>query len=309
MVRRIVLILISALCGLGLSPAQSTTPGATTENAQPTAVPLASNAVVAALAPRITAPFVAKPPAYARWTVRTEWAEAATNTPGADERPTAPFGPKTIEYIKGPNVGRQITTWSRGGQTVIWFYGQIMMEKFPVDAPIMVKELPPEGRRQEGVVGEFTVERFFNKYPGFEWLKPEFYVGEEQKNGFLCHHFKEAVPSAQVRVKLTPDEVAHYDEMDRLAEEEAAPEGGKKKARKANRPSKNVIEHNVMGYDREAWVMVDGRWPIALREGNVLRIYQHQEPPVPGAFPRMGPEFETLLAEYCQTWNLPPAKY
>lgn len=307
-------MVLGVLCGSGAVRAQA--PAAAPAAPQVPAKVAATggtNEVTAAQALRITGPLVAKPPPYARWTVRMAWAETEGKAGGSGASNkkglAAPVGPRMIEYVKGPNVGRQTTTWSNGGQTIIWFYDRIMMEKFPVDAPILLKELPPAGRREEGVIGDFSTDRFIDKYIGFEWLKPEFFVGEENKNGLLCLHFKESVPEAKIEVKLSADDVAHYDEMDRVAAEDAKAAGQKGPPKRMPRTAPDRLEVRHIGFDREAWVTVEGRWPVALQEGSVVTLYQHQEPPTQGTFPRMAPEFETVLVEYCQAWNLPAPKY
>lgn len=302
MMRRTPLFLFSTAClclyGIGYASAQEAAPATT-----------ATNSAVVSQVPRLIGPPVAKPPPYARWIVRREWGKKLDQ--GADNpfALAAPPGPKSIEYLKGPNVARKIIHWSKGGETVLWYYDRIVMEKFAKSGSILVKAVPFVGENEDAneAVGDVSTERFFNKYPGFEWVRAEHFVGEEERNGMLCLHFKDAVAGAQIDVKLTEEEAAYFDEMDRMVEEEA--KAGGKKGRKTARKSRDRLDIRVEGFDREAWVTAEGRWPVALRDGSVLMTFQHQEPPVPGAFPRMGPEFETLLAEFCQTWNLPPPKY
>lgn len=309
MIARSFCLLSVAALVLG-SPAQGQAPPAAPAPAPASPAPAATagtNAVAVPQLPKITGPLVARPPQYARWIVRVEWAEAKPDPAVAKNRPASPMGPKLSEYMKGPNVGRQVTTWSDGGQTTIWFYDRIMMEKLPIDTPICLKELPRTGD-VDAAVGDSSTDRFLDRYSDFDWLRPEFFVGEEEKNGLRCLHFKEVVPSAEFEVNLSADDVAHYDELDRIATEEALA-AGNKKPRLTPRSAKNKLSMKRMGYEREAWVTVEGRWPVATRLGPVMNVYQHLEPPVPGAFPRMPPEFHTLLVEYCQAWNLPPPKY
>lgn len=256
--------------------------------------------------PMITGPLIARPPQYARWIVRSEWAEAKLDPAAAKSRPASPRGPKLTEYMKGPNVGRQITTWSTGQQSTIWYYNRIMMEKLPTTEPILLKEIPGP---DEELVGGAIPANMLQSYSDFDWLRPEFFAGEEEKNGLRCLHFKEVVPTVEFEVKLSAEDVDHYNEMDRLAIEAAAAAGENKKPKLVPRSAPDRLIQKRIGYEREAWVTVEGRWPVATRLGQVMYVYQHLEPPVAGAFPRMPPEFHNMLVEYCQAWNLPAPKY
>lgn len=271
--------------------------------------PPSTNAVITAQVPKLTGALVAKPPQYARWVVRYERVATTETASQESKTPPPPVNPKMIEYIKGPNVGRSVTTWMNGGQTVIWYYENVIMEKFPVEAPICIKELPPDGADNPNEEGYIGIERILKRYPGFSWLRHEHFVGEEMRNNLLCLHFVQKEAPRRTRVRVSAQDAADMEEAEKIAEEEAGKAGEKAPPRRRVNRERREVEIEYEPVDREAWVTVDGRWPVAVRDRDILRTFQHLEAPVPGAFPRMGAEFEALLADYCREWNLPPPKY
>lgn len=293
------------LFGQAAAPGEAGGTPAAQQVPAPAAVP-GGNASAVIQMPVLTGPLVAKPPEYARWVIRFELIPQDAGTDG--KTAPVPMNPRTMEYMKGGKVGRSITTWKGGQQSIVWFYDRVVMEKYPVEAPIRIAEIPEEAGdpNAEGYVEQ---ERFLKHYPGFEWLRRQHYVGQELKNGQMCLHFLQKVPTRRSRMKLTREEIADFDEREKEMAAEAQKAGGKEATVPTQRVARDEVEVTEGEITREAWVTVEGRWPIAIREGDILKTFQHLEPPVPGALPRMGPEFEALLADYCREWNLPPPKY
>lgn len=252
-----------------------------------------------AVAGRILGAPVAPPPAYARFHITFSWAD-----PKAFEKerggPPPPLIVRSIDYLKGPRVGRMISTYKDGGTKTMWWYNRITLEKYASGTDIILTDAPTEGR--EGMAADDTdlIEIWLTKYPGFEWVRPEHYAGEEMRNGFPCLHFVKAKKAVRRRFRYNA-------EIDDEGREIPAPPGVITNAAGQVISDMGEIESQVPG--SEAWVTVEGRWPVQARHGDVLWTYKHMEPPTAQSFPRMEPAFEQELVSYCKAWGLPVPKY
>ncbi len=253
--------------------------------------------------PKFVGPPVAEPPEYTHFLIRYEPVvlKAAKGEKGP---PPRYLFVKSLEYLKGPKVGRLITTHGRGTSKLMWWYGDIAMERFSDSPYILFTGVPrPAGKRR--TTGDYAMDAvWLTKYPGFEWVRPEHFVGEEVRNGLPCYRF--AMGGRTVRTRLQSDADAVGEGSGVAVARQVA----------AGMPTNGAVQAVVEELEvteeipsNEAWVTVDGRWPVAFREGDVMGIYQHMEAPRPGAFPRMDPAMEKDLTEYLRSWGLPDPKY
>lgn len=246
---------------------------------------------------------MAPPPPYARFLMRFEWADPKFAKP-EEGQPPPRLAVRSIEYLKGPKVGRSVVTYSTGESKTMWWYNRIMLEKFSGVPDILLTDAPVMGRGGAAADDYDMNSVWLMKYPGFEWVKAEHFAGQEMKNGMMCIHYVKAAETRRHRYRMD----AQYDEDGR--EIRKAPNAVAAVMTNAlGQVMPTEIEQVSEIPVNEAWVTVEGRWPVAVRIGKVIRIYQHLEPPTAKAFPRMDIDIEKELVAYCKAWGLPEPKY
>ncbi|MCC6356390.1 MAG: hypothetical protein IT577_21085 [Verrucomicrobiae bacterium] len=262
-----------------------------------------TNAVAAPQAGRMVGPPVAAPPPYARFLVRFEWADPKAMKP-EEGKPPLQLGVRSIEYLKGPRVGRSIITYDNGDTKLTWWYNRIMLERYSGVPDILLTDAPTGGRDGRAADDFDMNSVWLTKYPGFEWVRADHYVGQELKNGAMCLHYVKSPERHRRRFRLN----AEYD-----AEGREIPRAPGAVAGVITNAAGQVVPDEVDLTSElpknEAWVTLEGRWPVAVRLGDVLRTYQHLEPPTAQSFPRMDAEMEKNLVAYCKAGGLPEPKY
>jgi hypothetical protein len=206
-----------------------------------TALPLAAACLLPAEAAAQTGPPPAlkPPPERAAWTVRYKTEKekekpkpaAATDDVMVDISSAAPEIRK-VEYATNGKVGRRVT----------YFSDRTTITAFVLDS-IGVHENPADPK--DIVISDFSSPwmaggDFLRRYPGLEWVKPQFYRGVVKLDEIPCHHFVEG--EAPPASPSGADDVMPVDPS-------ALSVGG-----------------------REAWITGDGR-PLAAKNGNVTTTF------------------------------------
>lgn len=262
-----------------------------------------TNAVALPQVGRLVGPPVAPPPAYARFLVKFEWADPKI-AKGEEGRPPPRLVVRSIEYLKGPRVGRSITSYDDGGAKTMWWYNRIMLEKHSSYPDVLLTDAPTLGRGG-GPSDDYDMNAvWLTKYPGFEWVKPEHFAGQEMRNGLMCLHYVKASQAYRQRIRLN----AEYNEEGRPIPRPPGAVSGVF-TNSAGQVVPDEIDLSGELPKNEAWVTLEGRWPVAVRMNKVLWTYQHLEPPTAQSFPRMDAGIEKELVAYCRAWGLPEPKY
>jgi hypothetical protein len=206
-----------------------------------TALPLAAACLLPAEAAAQTGPPPAlkPPPERGAWTVRYKTEKekekpkpaAATDDVMVDVSAAAPEIRK-VEYVTNGKVARRVTYYSDRTTITAFILDSLGVEENPANP----KQL---------VIGDFNSPwmaggDFLRRYPGLEWVKPQFYRGVVKLDEIPCHHFVEG--EARPAPPSDADDVMPVD------------------------PS----EMRLGG--REAWITADGR-PLATKHGNVSTTF------------------------------------
>lgn len=215
------------------------------------------------------APFVRKPAPYARWIIKFDRPKTPpvpnANAVGLGEgEGTVMSGDKpvkidSIDYAKTEDIGCATMALVDGMRLVRWSVDDMVLSTYPGKKDVYLDKVsglvPQEGR-------------FMTDYPYFGWLDAKNYVGAVDVAGVKCYLF-------------------HQD-------------GGKPEASKPDATDGTVVmgtPESMMGShgSRDAWVTVDGRWPMAYRDDGGLRRFNHLQPPPTGQKLQLPQAFKAQL--------------
>ena len=214
------------------------------------------------------APFVRKPADYARWLVKFDRAKAAPGQNRADDPAGTVFYKDTmvkinsIEYAKTGDIGYYAMTLADGARLVRWSVGRMLLSTYPGNTQVYLTKL---------TVLTPVEERFMEDYPGFDWLDIKSYVGVVDFAGVKCYAF-------------------HKDSTE-----------GKSAKQNPNDPASQMVTPENMNRShssQDAWVTVDGHWPVAFRDAAGLRKYTHLQPPQQGQKLQLPDAFKSQLDTY-----------
>jgi len=184
-------------------------------------------------------PTLQRPPERGAWTVRYENEKepakpkpaASTDDVMADPAAAAPEIRK-VEYTTNGKVGRRVTYYSDRTTITAFILDSIGVEQNPA-SPKQIVVSDSAGMSFAG--GDFR-----RRYPGLEWVKPQFYRGVVTLDEIPCHHFAEGEPP--------PAPPPDADDVMVVDPSETRSRG------------------------REAWIAGDGR-PLAAKDGNVTTTF------------------------------------
>lgn len=184
---------------------------------------------------------VPHPSKNAHWTIQYRRDQEAAKPAEGEEDPGLGLLARSSDYQITGNIARHVLTLKNGAHQTIYIAGHYKLAFDAELKKVLIVDL-------ERVDAEVPEQLFHQQYPGFEWVKPEFYEGEAQAGGQPCHHFR------------YPEEA--------LAEATPA-DGDAAAARPAGRSL----------HAWEAWVSAETGLPVAYRQDGVTGIYHFAAPP------------------------------
>jgi len=184
-------------------------------------------------------PELKPPPERAAWTVRyKDEKEAQKPAEASDDMLADPAGDapqiRKIEYAINGKVGRRVTYYSNRTTKTAFVLDSLGVQEHSQDPKYLV-------------INDLTLpwmarEDFRRRYPGLEWVKPQFYRGVVTLDEISCHHFVEPPPPQPP----PPSEGAENEML--------------------------VSDVEIWTGGRMAWIGLDGR-PLAAKEGTITSTF------------------------------------
>lgn len=201
-----------------------------------------------ALAEELPKSLTLSPPARARWTISYQHRDQPVSA-GTEEKVLI-----KAEYAVDESLGRLTKTYFDGTREESYVVENLGFIDDPESKRVRVEAI--DNSTGDGL-------RFKSFYPGFEWIKQQYYVETVEKEGRRLLHFRQAAGSP------------HLDTNGGLSLE--------------YRP-------DVSLEGREAWIDLATGLPASFRIGAITGVYQH-EPPLQGRI-TLPPAFEKALRFY-----------
>ena len=149
-----------------------------------------------------------------------------------------------------------------GSRLLRWAVDDLVLATYPGRNGVYINRdsglLPPEGR-------------FMKDYPYFTWLETKHYTGVADIGGVKCYVFNQDATN---------------------------PKPGKADPKD---PASMMGTPDNMGFahgPRDAWVTVEGKWPLAYRDDGGMHRFTHLQPPPEGQKLPLPPEFKAQLDIY-----------
>jgi hypothetical protein len=230
--------------------------------------------------------FLPAPPPYAHWIVTYKhqgFGEDGSYEQAPKDKPMRAVLVRTIEYVKSPNAGKLVKTYSNGIKQEVWVYENLLLEQTPNDPQPTITD--PSAGLYPGSINYDSFDMFFmDAYPGFDWIDERMFVGQAEAFGKKCYYFRKEGFVRDVPIDYVPTTGP--------AGTEAGPKGA------AAPPATGRMFKKYGVPAREAWISIEGRVPVALRCGGETRTFTFTEAPSAGSFPSMPPALQQAIATY-----------
>lgn len=218
------------------------------------------------------APFVRKPAEYSHWTIKFDRPKTAPvrnngeaelgESPGTVMSHDKPVKIDSIEYVKTADIGVASMTLVDGMRLLRWSVDDLVLTTYPGRKDVYID-------RNSGLVPQEG--RFMAEYPYFTWMDSKYYAGVAEVSGVKCYVFHQDGAS-HPPPKPDPKDPATI----------------------MGTPENMAMSHGA----RDAWVTVEGRWPLAYRDDGGMHRFTHLQPPPTGQKLPLPPEFQAQLDIY-----------